>query len=354
MRPGVLRLSAGAAVMALTLAACGGDDGDTGEEVGGDAGAEDAAESSGEITLYSGRNEDLVQPVIDQFTAATGIEVNVRYGDTAQLAAQLVEEGERTQADVYLAQDGGALGALTKAGLLAELPGDVTDVVDPRFRAGDGTWVGTSGRARVIVYDSETLDEADVPASVYDLTEPEWQGRVGVAPGNASFEAFVTAMRVIDGDDAAQEWLDGMVANDVERFDNNRLILAAVEDGVVELGLINHYYWYAHVAELGLDSVASRLKFLPDDPGGLINVAGVGILGSTDEEAAALEFVRYLLGEEAQTYFSEETMEYPVLDGVPTAEDLPPMDSLNPPAIDLSDLDSLEETLRMLEEAGLT
>jgi iron(III) transport system substrate-binding protein len=100
--------------------------------------------------------------------------------------------------------------------------------------------------------------------------------------------------------------------------------------------------------------VSARLKFLPDDPGGLVNVAGVGILGSTDREDLALEFVNYLLGEQAQTYFSEQTMEYPVIDGVPTAEDLPPLDSLNPPDIDLSDLDSLEETLRMIEEAGLT
>lgn len=354
MRSRVLIPSVAVAVAALLLAGCG----DNGESNPDNADTENAsADEAGadSLLVYSGRGEDLVQPVIDQFEAATGIAVSVRYGDTAQLAAQLLEEGDRTQADVYFAQDGGALGALSKAGMLAELADEQLEIVDPRFRATDGTWVGTSGRARVIVYDAETLDESDVPDSVFELTDPEWSGRVGIAPGNASFEAFVTAIRVLHGDEAAQDWLEGMVANDVERFDNNRLILGAVNDGVVDLGLINHYYWFEQVAEVGRDAVPSRLKFLPGgDPGALVNIAGVGILESTDQRDAAVQFVEYMLGEEAQTYFAEQTKEYPLLDGVPTAEDLPPLETLEAPAIDLSDLDSLEETLRMIEEAGLT
>lgn len=351
MRPHVLRSSVAlTAAAALVFAGCGdnGNDANTSTETNPDSNA-------GSLVVYSGRGEELVQPVIDQFEEATGIDVSVRYGDTGQLAAQLLEEGDRTQADVYFAQDGGALGALSKAEMLSELPDEVLEIVDPRFRAADGSWVGTSGRARVIVYDTDELDESDVPDSVFDLTDPEWSGRVGIAPGNASFEAFVTAIRVLHGDGAAQDWLAGMAANDVERFDNNRLILGAVNDGVIELGLINHYYWFEQVAELGLDAVPSRLKFLPGgDPGALVNIAGVGILESTDRRDAAVQFVEYLLGEEAQAYFAEETKEYPLLDGVPTAEDLPPLETLDAPAIDLSDLDSLEETLRMIEEAGLT
>jgi iron(III) transport system substrate-binding protein len=335
MRTRALRTPALVIVAAtISLTACGGDDPD--------------------LVVYSGRGESLVQPAIDQFTEATGLEVEVRYGGTAELAAQLIEEGERTDADVFFAQDGGALGALTKAGMFSELPAEVLDRVDPRFRAGDGTWVGTSGRSRVIVYDADVLDEDDVPDSVFDLTDPEWNGRVGIAPGNASFEAFVTSIRVLEGEDAARDWLAGMAANGVERFDNNLLILAAVEDGVIETGLINHYYWFAKVAEEGLDAVSSRLKFLPgSDPGSLVNVAGVGMLDSSERSEAALEFVNYMLGEEAQTYFTDETKEYPVLDGVPTAEDLPPLDTVDAPDIDLSDLDTLDETLRMIEEAGL-
>lgn len=336
----------------LVLAACSGGGDDTAAPADTTAG-EDIEPS--ELVLYSGRNEDLVQPVIDRFEEETGIEVSARYGNTAQVAAQLMEEGERTEADVFFAQDGGALGALSKAGMLAELPAEVLDLVDERFQAGDGSWVGTSGRARVIVYDADVLEESDVPDSIFELTGPEWRGKVGIAPGNASFEAFVTAIRVLHGEDAAREWLEGMAANDVERFDNNNLILNAVDDGVVELGLINHYYWYQKVAEEGRDAVTARLKFLPGgDPGSLINVAGVGVLNTSDHTEEALTFVEYLLGEEAQGYFAEETKEYPVLEGVPTDEDLPPLDSLDAPAMDLSDLDTLDETIRMIEEAGLS
>jgi iron(III) transport system substrate-binding protein len=330
-------------VPVLVLAACG-DSVETGEEV-----------DESKLVVYSGRQETLVQPIIDEFEEETGIEVSVRYGNTAQLAAQIIEEGDRTPADVYFAQDGGALGALSKEGMLAALPDDLLDTVDPRYRADDGTWIGTSGRARVIVYDPDQLSEDEVPDSVFELTDPMWKGKVGIAPSNASFEAFVTAIRVLEGDDVAREWLQGMAANDVQLFDNNVLILNAAEDGVVALGLINHYYWYEQVAEEGLDAVPARLKFLPGgDPGALLNVAGVGVLAASDREDDALRFAEYLLDQNAQTYFAEDTKEYPLIDGIPIAEDLPPLDSLQSPEIDLSDLDTLEETLQMIEEAGLT
>ncbi len=326
----------------LVLASCGGE-----EDA---AGVDDSR-----LVVYSGRAEQLVQPVIDQFEEATGVEVSVRYGSTAQLAAQLIEEGDRSPADVFFAQDGGALGALTKAGMFAQLPTEVLDIVDDRFQADDGTWVGTSGRARVVAYNADELDESEVPDSIFDLTAPEWRGRVGIAPGNASFQAFVTAIRVLEGDDVARQWLEDMASNGVERFDNNVLVLDAVNDGVVDLGLINHYYWFERVAEEGEDAVTARLKFMPgDDPGSLINVAGAGVLASSDRAEEARQFVEYLLGEDAQAYFAEETKEYPLRAGIPTAEGLPPLESLDAPAIDLSDLDSLEETLRMIEEAGLT
>ena len=307
------------------------------------------------LVVYSGRQEQLVAPLIERFERETGIETSVRYGNTAQLAAQLLEEGEGTPADVYFSQDGGALGALAKAGRLERLPEAVLDRVPADYRADDGSWVGTSGRARVIVYDPGQVTEAEVPASIFELTEPRWRGKVGIAPSNASFESFVTAIRVLEGDERARQWLEGMAANDVQAFDNNILVLNAAEDGLVALGLINHYYWYQQVAEEGEAAVPARLKFLPGgDPGALVNVAGVGVLRGSDRGEQARRFVEFLLSEQAQTFFAQETQEYPLVVGVPAAAELPPLENLQNPNIDLSDLDTLEQTLQMIEEAGLT
>jgi iron(III) transport system substrate-binding protein len=324
----------------LALAGCGG----------GDSGR-----AGRELVIYSGRQKALVDPLIEQFKQQTGIATSVRYGDTAQLAAQLLEEGAATPADVFFSQDGGALGALGQAGRLEQLSQGVLDKVPARFRADDGSWIGTSGRARVIVYDPRQVHEQDVPDSVFELTKPRWRGKVGIAPSNASFAAFVTAMRVLRGDAATRDWLSGMRANDVQTFDNNLLILKAVEDGVLQLGLINHYYWYEEVAEKGAAAVPSRLKFLPGgDPGSLVNVAGAGILRGSNQNARARQFVEFLLTEQSQSYFAQKTKEYPLVAGVPAVADLPPLESLRSPQIDLSDLNTLEQTLKMITDAGLT
>lgn len=335
---------ASASVLAA-LAACGGASG---------AEQEDELDTS-KLVVYSGRNESLVGPLLEQFQKDTGIQTSVRYGNTAQLAAQLLEEGDRTQADVYFSQDAGALGALDKAGALQELSGDLLNRVQAKYRSNDNRWVGVSARARVIVYDSRKLAAEQVPDSVHDLTDPRWKGKIGVAPSNASFEAFVTAMRVLEGDDRARRWLEGMRANDVQLYDNNVNILDAVEGGRLELGLINHYYWYEEVAEKGAAGVHTKLKFLANgDPGALVNVAGVGVLVGSDHANEARTFVDYLLSKRAQQYFAEETKEYPLIGGVPTTDGLPPLAELQTPKIDLSDLDTLEETLTMIEEVGLT
>ena len=307
------------------------------------------------LVVYSGRQEALVKPLFEQFTKDTGIEVSVRYGNTAQLAAQLIEEGDRTPADVFFSQDGGALGALTRQSRLEKLPDELLGAVPAAYRADDGTWVGTSGRARVIVYDPRQVPQAQVPDSVFELTDPRWKGKVGIAPSNASFEAFVTAIRVLEGDDVARKWLADMKANDVQTYDNNILILDATKDGALPLGLINHYYWYEQAAEQGADTMTAKLKFLPGgDPGALVNVAGVGILRGSDHADEARRFAEYLLQPDAQKFFAEHTKEYPLIEDVQPVEDLPPLSSLQVPQIDLSDLDTLEETLKMIQDAGLT
>jgi iron(III) transport system substrate-binding protein len=303
--------------------------------------------SSESITIYSGRSEALISELLDTFTKETGIDVNVRYGDSAELAAQILEEGSNVQADVFFSQDAGALGALAKEGLTKSLPTEITDLVDASYKSKDSQWVGVSGRARVLVVDPAKVTE--LPTSYKDLMDPSWKGRIAIAPTNASFQAFITAIRITEGDQAAKEFLDAMKENAV-LFEKNGLILQAVEDGVVDAGLINHYYWFELENEKGVGNMNSELVWFEDqDAGNLINVAGVA---TVSDNPSANVFVKWLLGETAQKYFVERTREYS-LTGVPDVAGVKPFGDINAPDIDLSDLDSLEETLKLIQEARL-
>jgi len=307
---------------------------------------------AGTLTIYSGRNEELVGPLIEQFEEETGIDVRVRYGDTAALAATILEEGENSPADVYYGQDAGALGALSNSGLVAVLPADVLDKVDPRFASPDGLWVGTSGRARVVVYNTDTLTEDDLPDSILDFTGEEWEGRIGWAPTNGSFQSFVTALRVLEGEGTAQDWLEAIAENDVTVYPNNTTIVEAVANGEVEVGFVNHYYLFRQLAE-NPDFPAANY-FLPGtDVGNLINVAGVAALENAANKDNAMRFTEYLLSEEAQEYFRDETFEYPLASGVEPFEGLPPLDTINTPDIDLSNLEDLEGTIILLQDTGV-
>jgi iron(III) transport system substrate-binding protein len=332
---------------ALAISACGGDDDDASTDAGDDASSDDLPS----VTLYSGRDVELIQPIIDEFTAETGIEVAIEdRGDSAATAALLLEEGSDTSADVFYSQEVGAIGALAKADLLAELPQEVVDQVDERFQPGsDNLWVGVTGRTRVIAFNPEVVDEA--PTGTAELVEPEYSGQVAIAPGNAGFQAFVTAFRVSEGEDAARDWLEALVANDVEIYESNSDILDAVDAGDVGVGLINHYYYARQLDER---EFTAELVFPEgDDPGGLVNATAVGILAGAADNPSALELVEYLVSEAGQEYFVGETYEYPVVDGVDDPEGVPALDELEGPALDLTDLDSLEETQAMLTEVGL-
>ena len=316
--------------------------------------ASDASVSDGAFTLYSGRDEELIAPLIEMFEKDSGIDVDVRYGNTAELGALLLEEGDKTPAQVFLSQDAGALGALSNAGLFSTLPDDVTAAVPAGFTSSDDSWVGVTGRARVIVYDSDQLAEADVPDTVDAFADPEWSGRFGIAPTNASFQAFITAYRVLNGEKAADDWVAAVAANDPQIFENNRAVLAAVEDGIIEAGLLNHYYWFAQAAETGAENMSAKLSFpKAGDPGSIVNVTGAGILKSGATDADALEFVRYLVSKDAQQHFVDATFEYPLVDGVEAPDGLPDLQSLVNPELDLADLESLAETQELLSRHGL-
>ena len=310
--------------------------------------------SGGErVTIYSGRTENLVGPLLERFADETGIGVDVRYGQSADLALLIDEEGDRSPADVFLSQSPGALGFLVGGGRLGRLPGEVLDLVDARFRSSQGLWVGLSGRVRVLVYNTELVDEGDLPDSVFDLTDSRFRGDVAVAPANASFQDFVTAMRELAGEDRTVEWLRGMAANDSPTYANNTAIVQAVARGEVPMGLVNHYYNHRQLAEDPGSPTANHL-FGDGDVGALLITTGVGILDTTDSSEAAVRLVRFLLSEEAQRFFAEETFEYPLAHDVPATSGLPPLDSITTPTSDPNDLvGGLSATIELIEDSGL-
>jgi iron(III) transport system substrate-binding protein len=309
---------------------------------------------AGDFTLYSGRNETLVGPLVEQYAEEFGIAVDARYGGTGELAATILEEGDNTRADLFFSQDAGALGLLADEGRFAELPTELLDRVEERFRDPQGRWVGVTGRARVLAYNTEVLAADDLPVSVRDLTDPIWAGRVGWAPENASFQAFITAFRLIDGDDAAKAWLEGMIANGTVNFgDSNSAIVQAIGNGEIDAGLVNHYYVYAVGREAGEDFPVANHFFAAGDPGSLINVAGIGLIEGADNADAALAFADYLLSDEAQKYFATETFEYPLIEGVAAPEGLVPLTEIGHPDIELGELADLRGSLELLSEVGL-
>ena len=336
------------AAVAVSLAACApADDGSPSANPSSAQG-----EGEGTVTIYSGRSEELVGPLLQQFTDATGIEVEPRYGDTAEMANLILTEGENSPADVFFAQDAGALGAVAEQGLLAALPNEVLDQVDERFRSPTGEWVGVSGRARVVVYNTETLTEADLPDSIFGFTDPEWSGRIGWAPTNGSFQSFVTALREIEGEGRAREWLEGIEANEPSVYEGNNPALDAVIAGEVDVAFINHYYLMQRLVE-DPDAPAANYFLTDGDPGALVNVAGAGILTTSENSEAARQLVEYLLSTDAQEYFATETKEYPLLEGVEPDADLPALEEIGTPDIDLSDLSDLDGTLELLQEVGI-
>jgi iron(III) transport system substrate-binding protein len=311
-------------------------------------------EGAGDFTLYSGRNETLVGPLVEKYADETGVTVDARYGGTGELAATILEEGDNTRASLFFSQDAGALGLLADEGRFAALPADLLERVEERFRDPQGRWVGVTGRARVLAYNTEVFAEEDLPASVRDLTDPTWAGRVGWAPENASFQAFITAFRLIDGDDAVRAWLEAMIANGTVNFgDSNIATVQAIGNGEIDAGLVNHYYVYAVGREEGEDFPVANHFFAAGDPGSLINVAGIGLIEGAENADAALAFAAYLLSDEAQKYFSTETFEYPLIEGVAAPEGLVPLSEIGHPDIELGALADLRGSLELLSEVGL-
>lgn len=323
----------------LTAAACG---------------SSDSSADGGPVTIYSGRTENLISPILEDFTAETGIEVEVRYGQSADLALLVEEEAAagKVQADVFLSQSPGSIGLLEAAGRLAPLPSEVLALVPENVRDGDGRWVGFSGRQRVMVYHPELVAEGELPASVFDLTDPAWKGRIGIAPSNGSFQDFVTTMRATEGDEATQQWLEAMVANEAVSYANNNAIVSAVARGEVDAGLVNHYYNYQFLAE-DPSHPARNHQLASGDPGSTLITTGAAVPEGAANPEGAAELIAFLLGERGQRYFADQTFEYPLATGLAPSGQVPPIDFADAD-IDVAGLGGgLTATRDMITGAGL-
>jgi iron(III) transport system substrate-binding protein len=304
-----------------------------------------------ELTIYSGRSEEFIARFFANWEQESGIKLNVRYGDSAELAAQILEEGSNSPADLFLSQDAGSLGAVSIAGLFTKLPTGTGAQIEDIYIAGDRSWIGVTGRARVFAYNPQAVTL--LPQSVSDLTKPAYKARVGIAPSNASFQAFVTALITEKGATFAENWLKAMKDNGAQIYLKNSAIVEAIDKGEIDLGLVNHYYTWEVSQALGRDIKVENGFFAPGDIGNLVNVSGVGIMATSEKQQAALDLINYLTSEVAQAKFVKDTHEYSLIPGSKAPASLPELKSIGSPKVDLASLEKVQATQDLLTKVGL-
>lgn len=303
------------------------------------------------LTIYSGRTAEYMGSLFEEFTAATGTKIEIRYGDSAALAAQLLEEGKKSPADIFISQDAGALGALSSADLLKPLSGEVLDRVASKYQSPQSDWVALTGRVRILAYAPDRV--SPLPVQIDDLTDQEWKGRLGIAPTNASFQTFVTAMIQTRGESATEKWLRGIVANQPKLYEKNSLIVEAIDAGEIDAGLVNHYYVWEVSEELGRPINVKNSFFASGDIGNLVNVSGIGVLKSSKRSGPAESLISFLLSDQAQKFFVENVHEYSVVSPDLRPEDLPALSEIPAPPVNLAELDDLKRTQKLLIKVGL-
>lgn len=349
------------AALLLVLVACKGKDDKASPDDKTTKPANKAAESQPGATkapakrvlyVYSGRTQKLVAPVIEMFEKKTGVDVKVKYADTAQLAATVLEEGSRSPADIFLAQDASSLALLADRKVFAPLPESIVKLVAEPFRSPERLWIGVTGRARVLAYNKSKLKPEALPASAAELTDAKWKGRVGWAPENASFQSAVSAMIQLEGAEAAAAWVTAMQKNQPKAYPKNTPAVQAVGRGEVDVALVNHYYLYRLRAEMGADFPVENHYFRSGKADSLVNISGVAAMATSKNHEVAHEFIRFLLGKDAQSYFVQKNYEFPVIAGIESPIGLPNIDSLKAPVVDLAKLKDLKTTHDILRKAG--
>jgi iron(III) transport system substrate-binding protein len=313
--------------------------------------SDEQAQAVTELTVYSGRSEEFIAPFFAQWENESGIKLNIRYGDSAELAAQILEEGSNSPADLFLSQDAGALGAVAEAGLFAELADDVASAIPAKFVAANRNWVGVTGRARVFAYSPDRVKE--LPKSITELTKSAYKNQLGITPTNSSFQAFLTALINVEGRDFAKSWLEGLQANGVKIYPKNSAIVEAIDKGEISIGLVNHYYVWEVSEALGREVDVKIGFFAPGDLGNLINVSGAGVLATSKKYAAAQDLINFLTSDSTQQKFVSDTHEYSLLEGAIAPSDVPALDQIGAPAVDLNSLKDIKTTQDLLIEVGL-
>ena len=349
------QLTVTALVAFLVAGACSGDEARSLEGSAAQIYAGECEASTGRsVTVYSGRSENLIGPLLEAFACQTGIAVETRWGSSTDLALLLAEEGDRSAADVYLSRSPGPVGFLENRGLLGTIGADVLDLSSEQNRSKSGTWVGFSGRKRVLVHNLDSVTAAELPKSVFDLTEDRYRNRVAIPATNGSFLDWFTVFRDQHGTDVATQWLDDMVANGARYYPNNRSIVEATGRGEIDMGLVNHYYQYQEAAAAGSDHRAANHDFDDDDIGSLLIITAATVMAASDNTEAANDLIAYLLSEPVQSYLTNETLEYPLAAGVAPAAVLPPLSALEIGTVDFDALGGgFEESIAIIEASGI-
>lgn len=304
-----------------------------------------------DLTIYSGRAEEYIAPFLAQFERERGIKLNIRYGNSPELAAQILEEGKNSPADLFISQDAGSLGAVTEAGLFKELPSNVAPEIPNQFIESMRHWVGITGRVRVFAYSPSKLKK--LPKSITDLNNPLYRGQLGIAPTNASFQAFLTALINLKGENFAEKWLRDLAANEVKIYPKNSSIVEAIDRGEISIGLVNHYYLWEVSESLGRKVNAKIDFFQSGDLGNLINVSGAGVFKSSKKQGAAEDLINFLTSKPIQNEYVSQIHEYSLLVNSSPPSGLPKLEEIGAPSVDLNSLKNIQAAQDLLTKVGL-
>ncbi|GLZ28549.1 iron ABC transporter substrate-binding protein [Lentzea sp. NBRC 105346] len=317
------------------------------------AGCGNGASGGDALTLYNAQHEDLMKAMVEGFTKETGIKVNLRSGKDFELANQIVQEGDASPADVFVTENSPAMSLVDAKGRFAKVDDATLAQVPGQYSPSSGNWVGFAARSTVFAYNSKQLTAEQLPKSIVDVAQPQWQGKIGVAAAGADFQAIVSAVLEVTGEDATKQWLAGLKRN-AKIYPGNIAVMKAVNSGEIQGGVIYHYYWYKDRAEASANSKDTELKFFTDgDPGAFVSVSGAGVVKASKKQADAQKLVKYLTSKGGQQILSDsKALEYAIAKDATPNSKLKPLNELKPPPIDVAKLNG-PKVVELMQQAGL-